>query len=196
MLVVGLTGGIACGKTTVANLFAELGAPVIDTDMISRQLVEPGQPALNDIIQTFGHHYLTDEGQLNRSALARYCFSHPEARKKLEAILHPKIYDEMAQQLNVLKAPYVIVVIPLLVETGRSPLIDRVLVVDCPIDQQRQRLQQRDRRSKDEIEGILQAQASRRQRLEAADDIIENNGQPEQLINDVSRLHQQYLQSS
>lgn len=196
MLVVGLTGGIACGKTTVANLFAGLGTPIIDTDIIARQLVEPGQASLGKIIQAFGRTYLTNDGHLNRRALGQYCFSHPDARKKLEAILHPEIDREMERQLKALKTAYAIVVIPLLVETGGKPLINRVLVVDCHINQQRQRLQRRDHRSDGEIDNILQAQASRQQRLDAADDIIENNGKPEQLLKDVRRLHQQYLQLS
>ncbi len=194
MLVVGLTGGIACGKTTVADLFAELGAGIVDTDIIARQLVAPGQDALNEIIRQFGQQYLTKDGQLNRAELAKLCFSNPQARQQLEAILHPRIQSEMEQQLKQLNTAYAIAVIPLLLETKRSKMIDCVLVVDCLNEQQLQRLRQRDQRSDEEIQGILNAQTSRQIRLEAADQIIENSQDLEQLKQQVQQLHNQYLQ--
>jgi len=194
MLVVGLTGGIACGKTTVANLFAELGVPVVDTDIIARQLVAPGQSTLNEIIQLFGQQYLTNDGQLNRAALAKHCFSNPQARQQLEAIMHPKIRTEMEHQLKQLNTTYAVAVIPLLLETGGSKLIDCVLVVDCLREQQLQRLQQRDQRSDKEISGILNAQLSRQERLVAADQVIENNQDIKQLKTQVKQLHKKYQQ--
>ena len=194
MLVVGLTGGIACGKTTVADLFAELGVAVVDTDIIARQLVEPGQDTLNKIIQQFGQQYLTEDGQLNRPALAKLCFSNPQARQQLEAILHPRIQAEMERQLKQVNTTYAIAVIPLLLETKRSKLIDCVLVVDCLHEQQLQRLQQRDQRSDEEIQGILNAQTSRQARLAAADQIIENHQDLEQLKKQVQQLHKKYLE--
>ena len=194
MFVVGLTGGIASGKTTVANLFAKQGVPIVDTDIIARQLVAPGQETLHQIIQLFGQQYLTADGQLNRAALATLCFSKPQARLQLESILHPKIRAEMERQLQQLNAVYAIAVIPLLLETKRSKLIDRVLVVDCLHEQQLQRLQQRDQRSDEEIKGILDAQISPQQRLAAADQIIENNHDLKYLKKQVEQLHKIYQQ--
>jgi len=194
MWVVGLTGGIACGKTTVANLFAEQGVPIVDSDIIARQLVAAGQPILHEIIQLFGHEYLQEDGQLNRAALAQLCFSHPQARQQLETLLHPKIRHEMEKQLAQLNSRYAIAVIPLLLESKRSKLIDDVLVVDCLPEQQLKRLQQRDQRSAEEIDGILQAQISRPQRLAAADHIIENYQDLDHLKTQVNKLHQAYQQ--
>ena len=131
MLVIGLTGGIGSGKTTVSDLFSALGVPVIDTDLIARELVQAGQPALKDIITAFGQEILNLDGSLNRARLGDITFNNQIARKQLETILHPRIRDKVNQQLSELQSPYVIVVIPLLIETGGESYIDRILVIDC-----------------------------------------------------------------
>jgi len=193
MLVIGLTGGIGSGKTTVSDLFSALGVPIIDTDVIARQLVQPGQQALSDISAWFGNDVLNPDGSLNRSKLGDMTFTNSETRKKLEAILHPRIREQVTRQLQQLQSPYAIVVIPLLIETGDQSYIDRILVVDCEQKNQIKRVQLRDHRSQQQTENILQAQASREQRLSAADDIVENNADQSTLIQKVEDLHHKYL---
>lgn len=192
MLIIGLTGGIGSGKSTVANLFAELGVPIIDTDIIARQVVEPGQPALVEITQVFGPDILTADGGLDRPVLRRIIFGDTGKRKALEAILHPRIQEEMLRQAAQLHAPYCIFVIPLLVEAGQQHLVDRILVVDCDDDLRRQRLKSRDSMSDSEIDRAFAAQASREQRLAAASDTIGNDDNIEQLRTQVQRLHGRY----
>lgn len=193
MLVVGLTGGIGSGKTTVSDYFSKLGVPIIDTDLIARQLVLPGQSALNDITALFGVDILNKDGTLNRTRLGEITFNDPESRKQLEAILHPRIRDQVSEQLNKLQSAYAIVVIPLLIETGNRSYIDRILVVDCDQQTQINRVKQRDNRSELQIENIIQAQARRKQRLAAADDVIENNADQNTLLQKVEDLHHHYL---
>lgn len=194
MLVIGLTGGIGSGKSTVADLFAELGVPVIDADLISRDLTQPGQPAYQEIVHCFGHDITDNEGKLDRNQLRRVVFADPDRRRQLESILHPRVYDRIGEQLRLLDAGYCIVVIPLLVETGGSALVNRVLLVDAPESLQRQRAALRDRASTSEIDAILASQASREQRLQAADDVIHNDGDLEHLRRAVLSLHEAYLQ--
>ncbi len=191
MLKVGLTGGIGCGKTTVANLFAEKGVPVIDADQISRQLVEPDRPVFWAIVRHFGEDVLLD-GQLNRRILKERIFLRPDERQWLENLLHPLIYQEIQGQLASFSAPYCLLVVPLLLETGRRDLVDRLLVVDCPPEVQRQRIGIRDGLDDKTINLILAAQLSREQRLAAADDVVENVDELAVLRAQIDRLHCRY----
>jgi len=196
MLTVALTGGIGSGKTQVSDYFVSLGVPVIDTDIISRQLVEPGQPALEKITESFGHQLLFASGQLDRAALREIIFNDATARKKLEDILHPAIREKVQHQLQALSFPYVIIVIPLYVETGQFLKTDRILVVDCPQEIQKKRVLARDNVSMEQLGKILEAQVTREQRLAVADDIIVNDADIETLQHKVRQLHEQYLHTS
>lgn len=193
MFRVGLTGGIASGKTAVANLFATHGVPVIDTDLIAREVVEPGQPALAAVVDAFGTEVLAADGRLDRPRLRERIFGDAEARRRLEAILHPAIRAEMERQSRAAGGPYQVLVIPLLVESGRRDHIDRVLVVDAPEATQIERLVRRDGVSRDQGEAALRAQASRDARLAFADDVIENTGDVAALETRVAKLHGAYL---
>ncbi len=194
MLKIGLTGGIASGKTAVSNCFSRLGVPVIDTDIISRELVEPGRPALEQIAARLGREFIAPDGSLDRPALRRHIFSHPEARAILEGILHPAIRQEVERRLaETGNAPYALVVIPLLVEKRLQDMVDRVLLVDVPEALQVQRVCQRDDISPDEAEKILLAQASRQERLHAADEVIDNSFDLPALDARVEALHEYYL---
>jgi dephospho-CoA kinase len=192
VLKIGLTGGIACGKTTVANLFAARGIPVLDADLIARRLVEPGRPALAAIAERFGPDVLSG-GRLDRARLRGIVFRDAEAKHWLESLLHPRVYAEMEAAVQGLAAPYCLLVVPLLVETGRRDFVDRLLVVDCPPSVQRRRLRERDGLEESEIERILSTQASREDRLAAADDVIDNSGNAEELAGRVEALHRSYL---
>ena len=194
MLIIGLTGGIGSGKTAVSDHFAALGVPVVDTDLISRQLVEPGQPLLKTIIREFGESYLDAAGQLDRAALRRLIFSEPQARRKLESILHPAIRQEAERQLAQMQAYYAILVIPLLVENSADYPLDRILVVDTPESEQIKRVMQRDGSSMESAQKILQNQASRAQRLDLADDVITNDADLPALHTAVDKLHARYLE--
>lgn len=191
-LRVGLTGGIASGKTTVSRLFAHLGVPIIDTDVIARDVVAPGTPLLQRVEQEFGPGLIGADGALQRRQLRERVFADPDARRRLEALLHPAIRAEVARQSAQATGPYHILVIPLLVEgQGRIP-VDRVLVVDCPEDLQIQRLQARDGSSAAQARAMLAAQTSRPTRQAAADDVIVNDGDPGRLEAAVAALHQKY----
>lgn len=196
MLVVGLTGGIGCGKTTVADCFAALGAPLLDADVIARELVASGSPALAEIVDCFGPGILTPGGDLDRPRLRQRVFTDAGQRRRLEAILHPRIRTEITHRLRQLDAAYCIVSIPLMVETAQADLVDRVLVVDCPTELQRARLARRDGWSEAEIDGALRAQATRAQRLQAADDVIVNDRDLVTLRESVTALHRRYLELS
>jgi len=194
MWVVGLTGGIGSGKSTVADSFAAHGVPVIDTDVIARELTGPGGAALEAIRTAFGEAVIQADGTLDRAALRRHVFSDSASRQRLEAILHPLIRQRAEQALATLTAPYALIVIPLLVETGAyRDVLDRVLVVDCPEDQQIARVMARSGLTRDEVAAILAAQASRAERLAVADDVILNTAPPDALRSEVARLHQTYL---
>jgi dephospho-CoA kinase len=194
MLKIGLTGGIASGKTVVSNHFSRLGVPVIDTDIISRELVEPGKPALQQIENRLGKDFIHPDGSLNRQKLRQHIFSHPEARHTLEDILHPAIRQEISHRLDAIHdTPYAIVVIPLLVENGLQSMVDRVLLVDIPEDLQIQRVCLRDGIEEDQAKQILAAQASRKQRRASADDLIENSKDMNALLARVESLHRHYL---
>ncbi|MBT9566775.1 MAG: dephospho-CoA kinase [Thiobacillus sp.] len=194
MLVIGLTGGIGSGKSTVADLFARRGAAVIDTDVIARQLVAPGMPALAEIRAAFSDSVMDAEGQLDRAGLRRLVFADEVARRRLEAILHPRIRVEVKQALAHVDAPYAVIAVPLLVETqAYRDLLDRVLVVDCPEPLQIARVIARNGLSADEVRAIIDAQVSRATRLAAADDVIENTVSVETLQSAVADLHHRYL---
>jgi dephospho-CoA kinase len=190
---IGLTGGIASGKSTVADMFAELGIAVIDTDIIARQVVEPGQPALSELVEAFGPEVLDSTGALDRRKLRRIVFKDPQARARLEAIVHPRIRMEALSAMENAPGPYVVIVVPLLVETGFGAITDRVLVVDCPVAIQRSRLIERDTERPEQADRILAAQADRGARLAIADDIIDNQGSIKATRDAVQALHATYL---
>lgn len=192
MLVIGLTGGIGSGKSTIAELFATLGVPIIDMDQIARQVVEPGQPALAEIIREFGSDILDAEGHLDRRQLRECIFNSPDKRHRLEAILHPLIRQETERQLADLDAAYCIVVIPLLLESQQQSLVDRILAVDVPESQQITRTMQRDGISAGAVQKILAAQTDRQTRLAAADDVIDNAAALDQVRMRVVELDRQY----
>jgi dephospho-CoA kinase len=193
---VALTGGIASGKSTVANLFAARGIPVIDTDVIAREVVQPGQPALAAIVEAFGPGVLDAAGGLDRLRLREKIFSDPAARQRLESILHPAIRSSMERQSTAAASlgPYQLLVIPLLAEGGRTDHVDRVLVVDVPESHQVERLVARDKVSPDHAAAALRAQATRAGRLAIADDVIENTGSVAELQSQVAVLHDRYLE--
>ena len=190
---VALTGGIASGKSTVANLFAELGVPLIDTDVIAREVVEPGRPALAAIVGTFGPGVLDAQGCLDRRRMRERIFADPAAKQGLEAILHPAIRAEMERQSRVAGGPYQVLVIPLLAEGGRRDHVDRVLLVDVPEALQVERLAWRDGVSREQAQAALNAQATRAERLAMADDVLRNTGRVEELREKVAELHARYL---
>jgi len=192
-IVIGLTGGIGSGKTAVANLFAALGVPIVDADELAREVVMPGQPAHDEIVQAFGAGILMPSGEIDRRRLRERVFADSDARKRLEAMVHPRVYAEMERRLDALDGPYAIVVIPLLIETGGIDRVDRVLVVDTAKDLQIARVSQRDNTTRSAVEKILHAQADRQTRLESADDVIDNNSSKIHLERKVAALHEQYL---
>lgn len=197
MFAVGLTGGVGAGKSTVAALFAELGVTVIDTDLIARELTAPGQPALAEIRAAFGAAVTHADGTLDRAALRRRVFADAAVRVQLEAILHPRIRREVESVLARVGAPYALVVIPLLVETGGyHDLLDRVLVVDCPEVVQTARVMARSGLTQEEALAILAAQTGRAERLAAANDVIVNDASPDALRPQVAVLHRKYLELS
>lgn len=191
-LLIALTGGIASGKSAVAELFARLDVPVLDTDQIARDVVAPGMPALGQIVAEFGADILDKQGRLDRARMRERVFSDPAQRRKLEAITHPAIREELARRSRAAGGDYQVHVIPLLVETGRAEAYDRVLVVDCPQEAQIARLVARDGASRQQAEEMLAAQVSREERLNAAHDVIENTGTLADLHGFVATLHQNY----
>jgi dephospho-CoA kinase len=193
MLIVGLTGGLASGKSTVAERFAARGVPVIDTDVIAHELVEPGQPTLEKIRAAFGPDVLTVAGRLDRAWLRQHVFADPAQRLHLEAILHPLIHQDVVRRLPTLHGAYCLIVVPLLVESTQRYPLDRVLVVDVPETLQRQRAAARDGLRPELIAAILASQASRAQRLAVADDVIVNDADLAHLDAEVARLHTLYL---
>jgi len=190
---IGLTGGIASGKSTVANLFAALGVPIVDTDLLAREVVAPGSPLLRQITGHFGIQVQGGDGSLNRQELRKRIFEDPEQRKWLEALLHPAIRELTDARCEAASGPYVIVAIPLLVETGGDARFDRVLVVDCEPELQLARLTARDGTTQEEARRMLAAQAPRAARLAVADDVIHNDGDIAQLRDQVEKLHRQYV---
>jgi len=192
-LRIGLTGGIASGKSTVAQRLVELGIPVIDADESSRFVVAPGQPGLAELTKRFGTGILTAGGELDRRALRNSVFADPQLRRDLEAILHPLIRVDMEQRASAAAGPYLVMAIPLLVEGGNQGQVDRILVVDVDEDVQLKRVMARDSTTLEQARAILEAQAQRAARLRAADDVIVNSGTVSDLRQAVDGLHERYL---
>jgi len=192
-LRIGLTGGIASGKSLVADCFAELGVPVIDTDLIARNVVQPGQPALLEIAREFGSDVLSTDGTLDRPRMRQLIFADESRRADLERILHPRIRWEALARAGRAGGPYQVLVVPLLIETGFQAITDRVLVVDCPVELQKARLLARDEENPAQVERILAAQISREERLAAADDVVDNSGTKTATRAQVAALHERYL---
>lgn len=193
MLRIGLTGGIASGKSTVADMFAELGVPVIDTDVVAREVVAPGEPALDEIIAAFGPQMLAPDGTLDRAALRARVFADPAQRHRLESIVHPRIRDRTLTLAATSGGPYLIIVVPLLVESGFDRVVDEVVVVDCPEAEQRRRLLTRDGDDPGQVDRMMAAQLGREARLAAADVVIDNGGPLDATRAQVAELHRRYL---
>ncbi|WP_042049841.1 dephospho-CoA kinase [Aeromonas dhakensis] len=194
MYVVAITGGIGSGKTTVANQFAELGIEVVDADIIAREVVEPGTPALAAIAAHFNADVIAPDGRLDRRQLRERVFTDPQAKGWLNALLHPLIRSEMLRQCAAARSPYCLLVVPLLVENRLTALANRVLVIDVDEATQIERTCRRDGVSREQAEAILAAQASRTERLAAADDVLDNqNGTPEAIKSRIFALHETYL---
>jgi len=191
---VGLTGGIGSGKSTVAALFASHGAALVDTDEIAHRLTGPHAPALAAIVERFGPEFIARDGSLDRARMRTLVFENPAQRKDLEALLHPLIRRETISQMHDVTAPYVIVVVPLLLESGGyGRIMDRVLVVDCDPETQVRRVMQRSGLGREEVRAIIGAQISRADRLRAADDVVYNDGDMHALSAQIEALHAKYL---
>jgi dephospho-CoA kinase len=194
MLVIGLTGGIGSGKTLATDYLQSLGITIVDADLASRVIVEQGKPALTEIAHAFGEHILLPDGGLNRAALREIVFADPAERKRLEAITHPRIAEEIHRQLVASTSPYTVLVSPLLFESGQHRFAQRTLLIDAPEADQIARASGRDGVSQAQINAIMSAQMSRTQRREKADDIVLNDGLPEHLHHALDALHQRYLE--
>jgi len=193
MLKIGLTGGIGSGKTTVCRLFAELGVPIVDADLIARQLVEPGQPALLKIVETFGQDMLNADGSLHRAKLRDVVFADQDKKRRLDDIMHPLVYRQIAADVAAVQAAYCLIAVPLLFESKNPYAVDRVLLIDCPVETQIERVIGRDKLSRQQAQAIVDSQMSRPERLARADDVIDNGAGPEQLAEQVKSLHNSYI---
>lgn len=197
MLKVGLTGGIGSGKSTVTEIFSQFGITVIDADKIAHQLTRSDSESFNEIVQLLGEGFVNANGELDRKKMAQTVFSDSTLKLALEKILHPKIQQCMLQEIEQAKhSDYIILAIPLLLESNFTELVDRVLVIDADDDVRIKRIQQRDTRSEEQIRQIISHQISRNDRLQQADDILENNGSYENLKAAVTLLHHKYMQMS
>ena len=197
MLVVGLTGGIGSGKSSATEIFEKHGAPVIDADVIAHQLTLPGTEALLEISKQLGDQFITSQGELNRKKMAQFIFDHPDKKAVLENILHPRVRVRITNELQKLDSPpYVILAVPLLLETNFSELVDRILVITAPENIRIQRVTSRDGRNADEVKTIMEHQVDQKTRLEKADDILDNSGTLDELESLIKQLHNQYLQIS
>jgi len=192
MLRVALTGGIGSGKSTVARMFAAHGAPVVDTDEIAHRLVQRGQPAYLEIVEAFGTEILGADGEIDRPRLSGRIFDSADERRRLEAIVHPRVRHEIVERVPALHAPYCIIVVPLLIEAGMQDLADRILVVDCNEQQQIERVRKRSGLSEDRIRRIVAAQISSSERRSLADDVIINDADLVQVQAQVDRLDELY----
>ena len=192
---VGLTGGIGSGKSSAAKMFEEFGATVVDTDEIAHELTRSGAAATGAIRNAFGTDYIASDGSLDRARMRQLVFRDPAAKAKLEAILHPLIRERSRARITAARRPYVLVVVPLLLETGAyRDLVQRVLVVDCGEEQQLARATRRSRLPAEEVRAIMTAQLPRVERLKHADDVLDNDGSIDQLRQQVSKLHAKYLE--
>lgn len=191
---VGLTGGIASGKSTAAKLFGAFGVPILDSDQVAREVVEPGQPPLERLVERFGRSILTPDGHLDRPALREIVFSDPKARADLEALTHPAIGAALEARSASAGGPYQVLVIPLLVEKNLGSHVNRVLLIDCPEELQIRRLQARDHSTPEQARAILDAQSSRAARLKAAHDVIRNDAGLDAVRGQVATLHARYLE--
>jgi len=196
MLIIGLTGGIGSGKSSACNFFTQQGIPVIDADIIAHQLVKPESPALLEIIDIFGADFINSNGQLNRDKLRKEIFSDPHKKQQLEAIIHPRVFEEMQNQLANLNAAYCVLCIPLLLETEATDKVNRVLVIDVNEATQIKRVMARDKLSREQIQSIIDTQINRNDRLRLADDVINNNAQPEDFQQQLTLIHKKYLNIS
>ncbi len=196
MLKIGLTGGIGCGKTTASNLFEQLNIPVIDADKIAHQLVAVGQPALKEIEKIYGTDMLNPDGSLNRKNLRELIFSELLQKQKLENLLHPLVYLSINTEVERLSAPYCIICIPLLFETDMSHLVDRILVIDCSVQTQINRLKKRDNMTLESIQSIINSQVSQAFRKAGANDLIDNSETNDRLAEQIKKLHNFYLSLS
>ena len=194
MLTIGLTGGIGSGKSAVADMFSRLGVPVVDADVIAHEVVEPGTKALSEVVAVFGKAILAPDGTLARGRVAEIVFEDPEKKQLLESIIHPRVREEIRAFKQAHKDhEYIIVVIPLLLESGQQDLVDRVLVVNADERVRIRRVQARDERSEAQVRAIISNQADDAQRKAAANDMLDNNGSLEELLNAVRQLHDKYL---
>ncbi|ABC31955.1 dephospho-CoA kinase [Hahella chejuensis KCTC 2396] len=193
-LVIGLTGGIASGKSAAAAKFVELDIPCIDADQVARDVVEPGEPALQHIAEHFGSALITPNGVLDRAALRKLVFNDPEQKKWLESLLHPLINQRIRDWLGACKTPYCILASPLLLETRQRELVDRILVIDVPESVQIARAMARDQNSEDLVRRIIATQSGREYKRQHADDIILNDKDLAHLYHEVAKLHEYYLE--
>jgi len=191
-LKIGLTGGIGSGKSTACDIFSELGVPVIDADVIAHELVKPGMPAFNEIKIIFGTEIISSDGTLDRKIIRDKVFANEIDRKKLENILHPAVYEEISIQVKNINSKYCIISIPLLLETNASKTVDRILVIDVPRELQLERASNRDKTNKSDIDAIIDSQISRKDRLSAANDIVDNKGNINDLRKKICDLHKFY----
>lgn len=193
MFVVGLTGGIGSGKSAATDFLAHQGITIVDADLASRVVVEPGQPALLRIAEYFGQHVIADDGSLDRRTLREIVFADPDALKTLEGITHPAIGDELRQQIAASQSPYTVLVSPLLLETSQKALVDRILVIDASAELQVERTMARDQVPETQVAAIMKAQLARSKRLDQADDVVENHGSLQALHEQLQPLHEHYL---
>lgn len=191
--VIGLTGGIGSGKTSVAGLFLELGVSFVDADIVAREVVEPGEPALEQIAEHFGRSVLKPDGSLDRAGLRQQVFANSEERLWLEKLLHPIIRDRLTKQLRTAQGPYVLLVSPLLLETDQARLCEQVIVVDVTVETQVERTVRRDTNTTDQVERIIAAQMPREERLARADRVIDNSSPLERVVDQVREVHQGLL---
>jgi len=192
-LKIGLTGGIGSGKSAACKIFSELGVPVIDADDIAHSLVKPEMPAFKEITKMFGNEVISTDGTLDRKIIRDKVFANETDRKRLEGILHPAVYEEIAVQVKNINSKYCIISIPLLLETDASKTVDRILVIDVPRELQLDRAANRDKTNKSDIDAIIDSQISRKDRLSAADDIVDNKGNINDLRKRICDLHEFYL---
>jgi len=191
-LKIGLTGGIGSGKSAACEIFSELGVPVVDADNIAHNLVKPGMPAFKKITKMFGNEVISSDGTLDRKIIRDTIFTNKIDRKKLEDILHPAVYREISVQVGNINSKYCIISIPLLLETDASKTVDRILVIDVPRELQLERALNRDKTNKSDIDAIIDSQISRKDRLLAADDIVDNKGDIDNLRKRIRDLHEFY----